>query len=169
MQPISITGCRYSNADGTAIDCVITVAVSEGVTEDWPFTATPDDFVATGRDIFARAATGEFGPIEPYVAPEPAPAPPIVLTARQFFIGLGLSGFLTMEEADAAATVGAIPPAIAAVFDALPAVDAFVARVTWVKMTEVPRDHPLVAAAAAAAGKTEAEVDAFFAQAALIP
>lgn len=36
-----------------------------------PFTACPDDVEAIGRDIYARASMGEFGPVGPYVAPPP--------------------------------------------------------------------------------------------------
>lgn len=34
-----------------------------------PFTATPDDVEEHGRQIFAEALAGNFGPIAPYVAP----------------------------------------------------------------------------------------------------
>ena len=38
-----------------------------------PFHATPDDPEAHGREIYARALAGEFGPVAPYIEPEPAP------------------------------------------------------------------------------------------------
>lgn len=34
-----------------------------------PFTATYADCAEHGRDLFARAVSGEFGPITPYIAP----------------------------------------------------------------------------------------------------
>lgn len=37
-----------------------------------PFTASPNDCEAHGRDLFARAKVGEFGPVAAYVAPVPA-------------------------------------------------------------------------------------------------
>ena len=40
-----------------------------------PFTASPDD--AEGAELYAKAVTGEFGPIAPYVEPPtPEPVPP---------------------------------------------------------------------------------------------
>ena len=40
--------------------------------EEVPFTASPVDIVAHGREIFERCAAGEFGEVAEYVAP-PAP------------------------------------------------------------------------------------------------
>lgn len=41
-----------------------------------PFSARPDDIEEHGRDIYARAISGEFGPIAPYVPPPPPPEQP---------------------------------------------------------------------------------------------
>jgi hypothetical protein len=41
-----------------------------------PFTASPDDVEQFGRDLYAQAIAGAFGPIAPYI-----PAPPHVNTA----------------------------------------------------------------------------------------
>ncbi len=40
-----------------------------------PFTASPDDIEQTGRDLYAQAVAGDFGPIAPYVPPPPYVAP----------------------------------------------------------------------------------------------
>lgn len=56
---------KYSSPDGSAIDV------------EWnhfefgwiPFTATPDDVEQHGRDIYAAAISGEYGPIAPYDGP----------------------------------------------------------------------------------------------------
>lgn len=43
--------------------------------EDLPFHAHPSDPEPHGRELYARAMAGDFGPVEPYVQP----APPVVL------------------------------------------------------------------------------------------
>lgn len=95
---------------------------------------------------------------------KPAPIDPssIVLTAPQFFIALGQSGYITTAEALAAARDGTVPAAIDKVFQALPPAQALAARITWARMTEVPRSNPLVQAAASAIGVTQAQIDALF-------
>ena len=41
-----------------------------------PFTASPNDQEQLGKDIYGRAIAGDFGPVAPYVAPQPAPPTP---------------------------------------------------------------------------------------------
>lgn len=48
-----------------------------------PFTASADDSEELGRDLFARAVAGEFGPVEPYVAPVPTPEQILAEKKRQ--------------------------------------------------------------------------------------
>ncbi|UXQ89164.1 hypothetical protein [Synechococcus phage MinM1] len=103
---------------------------------------------------------------EPYEAAAP---PPITLTNRQLFAALALAGLITTEEALAAGRTGEVPAAIEAVFASLPPQDAFLARLTWATMREVPRDHPLIAAMVAAQLATPQQVDALFALGASIP
>jgi preprotein translocase subunit SecE len=62
-----------------------------------------------------------------------------------------------------------VPPAIEAVFATLAEQDAFLARLTWATMRDVPRDHLLIAAMIAAGVATAAQVDALFALGASIP
>ena len=38
-----------------------------------PFTASPDDTEQTGRDIYAQAVAGDYGPVAPYTAPAKLP------------------------------------------------------------------------------------------------
>jgi len=38
-----------------------------------PFCATPDDTEEHGRELYTRALAGDFGPVAPYVAPDPTP------------------------------------------------------------------------------------------------
>jgi hypothetical protein len=65
---------KWANESNTLIDLV--VRFSE-IDVDLPFTASSNDVEEHGRDLFTRAAAGEFGSIAAYVAPiiEPAPAP----------------------------------------------------------------------------------------------
>lgn len=37
------------------------------------FHATPDDVEEHGRELYTRALAGDFGPVTPYVAPDPTP------------------------------------------------------------------------------------------------
>lgn len=90
------------------------------------------------------------------------------ITRRQFLIGAASAGLLTAAEAEAAATSGAIPAAIEAVFNTLPNAQALAARITWATMTKIERGEPLVDAAAVAFGLTPEQVDAFFLSAASI-
>lgn len=97
-------------------------------------------------------------------APQEIPS----ITRRQFLIGAAGAGLLTAAEAEAAATSGAIPAAIEAVFNTLPSSHALAARITWATMTKIERDEALVDAAAAAFGLTPEQADAFFLSAASI-
>lgn len=102
------------------------------------------------------------------IASLPPPAPPPVpdITRRQLLLALVAAGLITGEEALAAATTGAVPAAIDAVFAALPEADALAARITWATMSVVERAHPLIAALIAAEVATPEQVDALFIDAA---
>jgi hypothetical protein len=108
-------------------------------------------------------------PEEIAALPPPAPPAPIILTNRQLFAALALTGFITEAEALAAGRAGAVPAAIDAVFASLPAQDAFLARLTWATMREVPRDHPLISAMIAANLATSEQVDGIFTLGASLP
>lgn len=70
MKFSTVTNPQWVNAEHTAIDCQVTF---DGLGEV-PFTATPTDTAEHGREIFARAIAGEFGPVGDYVPPPPTPA-----------------------------------------------------------------------------------------------
>lgn len=106
-------------------------------------------------------ATGWIVPAPPL--PDPAPARVSQISPRQMILGLYGQGFITADEALAAATSGAVPAAVDAVISALPAHAEVAARVTWARMSVVLRDDPLVGLLAASQGLSSAEVDAFFA------
>lgn len=115
----------------------------------------------------AAAADGLDLPPEPM--PDALPSGPVVLTNRQLFAALALTGFITEAEALSSGRTGAVPSAIDNVFAALPDQDAFLARLTWATMREVSRDHPLIASMIAANLATEEQVDSIFALGASIP
>jgi hypothetical protein len=124
--------------------------------------------------ISVNVMTGEvtvvdLTPEEIAAIPQPAPPAPIILTNRQLFAALALTGFITEAEALAAGRAGAVPAAIDAVFASLPAQDAFLARLTWATMREVPRDHPLISVMIAANLATNEQVDGIFTLGASLP
>jgi hypothetical protein len=80
----SATNLRWANAEQTAIDMVIRW---DAFNEDLPFTATSYDPVQHGREIFAAAVAGQFGPIAEYTPPEivtPVEPIPVSTTPLQF-------------------------------------------------------------------------------------
>lgn len=99
-------------------------------------------------------------------APPQIPAVvPSTITRRQLLIVMAGVGLITGEEALAAATTGAVPAAIDAVFADLPTDQALTARITWATMSVAERDHPLVDALILAGLATAEQVDALFAAA----
>lgn len=67
MKIISAHTPRHTAGDGIEL-----VVMFEDL-DELPFLALPDDVEEHGRELYARALAGEFGPVAPYVAPEPAP------------------------------------------------------------------------------------------------
>jgi hypothetical protein len=59
---------RY-NANGS----ITLLATFPWLSEEVPFSASPNDSEAHGRELYQRAMNGEFGPIAPYVAPHVEP------------------------------------------------------------------------------------------------
>jgi hypothetical protein len=114
-------------------------------------------------------ATAEGVGLPPEPMPEPVPPAPITLTNRQLFAALALTGFISEVEALAAGRTGAVPALVDAVFASLPAQDAFMARLTWATMREVPRTHPLIGAMIAANLATDEQVDGIFSLGASLP
>jgi hypothetical protein len=129
-----------------------------------PYHVTESDSLFA--DVFSAAEGVELPP-EP--VPEQLPPAPIVLTSRQLFAALALTGFITEAEALAAGRTGAVPAVVDAVFASLPEQEAFLARLTWATMREVPRDHALISAMIAANLATTEQVDGIFALGASLP
>lgn len=92
-----ITNLRYSHPENLTVDVDL---VFEDGGEVLPFTASPADAEQYGRDLYAAAIAGEFGPIAPYVEPEPLPpAVPRQVTRRQGRLALHQAGKLQSVEA----------------------------------------------------------------------
>lgn len=94
------------------------------------------------------------------VAPPPPPVPTSISFA-QLLIGLVTETWITEPEGEAW-LAGTLPNAVLLVIDGLPADQRFAAKARALRPSQVLRSDPLVAAMGTAAGKTEAEIDAFF-------
>jgi len=125
-----------------------------------------EGFVVEGAVLVADDGTARIGGVwdgAAFLPPEPAPEPvPRVISRRQLLIALAAAGFISAEEALAAAQTGAVPAAIGGIFDLLPAEQALAARITWATMTEVYRGDPLIGAIVAAGVATSEQVDGLF-------
>lgn len=93
-----------------------------------------------------------------------ANAPPVPvpnLSFAQLLIGLVTETWITEAEGEAW-LAGTLPGTVLLVIDGLPEGQRFAAKARALRPAEVLRADPLVAAMGTAAGKTEAEIDAFF-------
>lgn len=71
MKTIQIRNPVYSAPNKSTIDCEIEHPIFGWI----PFTASPQDVEAHGRELFAMLAEGQAGPVADYVPPPPPPAP----------------------------------------------------------------------------------------------
>ena len=131
-----------------------------------------EGFVVEGATLVPDDGTARIGggwDGAAFLPPAPGPEPvPDVISRRQLLIALAAAGFISAEEALAAAQTGAVPAAIAGIFDLLPVEQALAARITWATMTEVYREDPLIGAIVAAGVATAEQVDALFRAAARV-
>jgi hypothetical protein len=65
----NVNSLVWADKDSTMINCKVTFTSMIGM--EIPFTASPKDPEAHGREIYERAINGEFGPIAEYVEPIP--------------------------------------------------------------------------------------------------
>jgi len=110
-----------------------------------PFTAADHDTEPHGRELYARAIAGDFGPIAEYVAP-----PPVIPTV------------VTMAQARLALLHAGLLPQVTSAIAALTGVDGDAARITWEFSPVVRRSAALVTQIATALGWGAAELDALF-------
>ena len=123
--------------------------------------------VEPGQALWTTAsARPDILPFAPPVVEEPEPEDPRAaippLTRRQVFIALHRLGLITAAEAVAAAATGTVPAALEPLFAALPEPDQTDARVTFAAFQMAYRLDPMTAMIAAAAGMTEAQIDAIW-------
>ena len=67
MQIKNVKTPQWANAEHTIID----VTLETDTYSEIPFSASPDDVEAYGREIFADAVAGKFGPVAEYMAHVP--------------------------------------------------------------------------------------------------
>ena len=71
----SVINPVWANLEHTLINCTVKFGHFDDVV---PFTASPNDVEAHGREIYADLIAGRYGEIAEYVAPPaPPPAPPV--------------------------------------------------------------------------------------------
>lgn len=79
---MEIKNPQWANAERTLIDVEIQHPVFGWI----PFTASPEDVEAHGRELFAMLAAGEGGPVADYVPP-PEPVKPVQAQEAQAIEG----------------------------------------------------------------------------------
>lgn len=98
-----------------------------------------------------------------YVPPDPNVARALMtLTFAQLLIGLVAEGWISEQEGEAW-LAGTLPAAVLAVIGTLPQGQRFAAKARAARPSVIERLDPLVVALAAAQGKSDAQLDAFFA------
>jgi hypothetical protein len=66
----------YANAENTQINCIVKF---DEILEYVPFTASSNDPMDYGRELYAQLVAGQWGQIAPYISP----AAPIMDPAKQ--------------------------------------------------------------------------------------
>lgn len=140
------TGPAWANESQTAINLLVKFS---HLPEPVPFTALPGDAEEHGRDLFARAAAGEFGEVAAYVAPPVAVEVPAKVTRFQAMAALLHAGLL--DDVDAIMADASTPPLY---------------KLAWREATEFERTSPTIAALADRLQLTSEQVDALFIDAA---
>jgi hypothetical protein len=140
---------KWANAEQTLIDLTIKW---DGIDEELPFTASPDDSEAHGRALFAAAQAGEFGPVAAYVASPPNPP------------------FVPQQVTNAQGTVALIQaglwPQVVAYVDAIEdPIQKAIAEVALYKTTHWQRNSPFLNQAATALNISQEQMDQLFIQA----
>lgn len=164
---------KYRNAKRLAdgrIDCEI-----DHPAYGWiPFTSAPDD-IGAKFDAIALFSEMDADPVTaPYVPPTAAEAAEaeaermqherafMRLSFAQLLIGLVSEGWITAADGRAWRDRVALPAQVQAVIASLPKEQQFAAETRALAPSEVLRNDPLVSALSAVAGKSSADLDAFF-------
>jgi hypothetical protein len=154
-------------AQSAAIGRYAVVAGDEGIVVN--IIEAAEGFVVEGAALVPDDGTARIGAtwdgaafLAPVPMPEPQPAVPATISFRQLILGLLGSGFLTAEQALAAAETRARPPQLEAIIATLPEDAALAARITWATMSEARRADPLFAAVIVGGHATWDQVDELF-------
>jgi len=100
-------------------------------------------------------------PVLPYVEP-PLPVPEVI-SRRQFYQGLAVTGKISQADALAAIKTSTVPPALQVMLDAMTDPDEqFAADMLLSGAGNFNRSHPLVMVIAVAEGMSEQDVDDFW-------
>lgn len=93
---MQVKNLKYNAA--STIDCEIEHPVYGWI----PFTASPEDTESLGKEIYAKAVSGEYGPVAPYVAPPVSREQQVVAieAERDATIAAGVLHFGTLYHAD---------------------------------------------------------------------
>jgi hypothetical protein len=168
-------GQRSAHVEGTitlpppAADSVMPYdELTEAQVADW--VAGFVDAARLDADLAARlSAASDALDLEelPWATPQVPPAVqmdpvPETISFRQLVLGLLGSGFLTAQQALAAAETRARPPQLDAIIATLPDDAALAARITWATMSEARRADPPFSELIAAGHATAKQVDALF-------
>ena len=137
---------RWANEENSAITLDVKF---DHLPMSVPFTATPFDAEEHGRELFARAAAGEFGDVAAYVAPPVVTPVPAKVTRFQAMAALLNAGLL--DDVDAIMAEASTPALY---------------KLAWREATEFERASPTIAALADRLQLTPAQVDALFIDAA---
>jgi len=132
--------------------------IINGVVNTISFEPQADPWIEVGDEVFAGFTANRDGT---FTAPPVPPAPVPNLSFAQLLIGLVTEKWITEAEGEAW-LAGTLPGAVLLVIDSLPAEQRFIAKARAIRPSEVLRSDPLVAAMSVAAGKTSADLDAFF-------
>jgi hypothetical protein len=97
-----------------------------------------------------------------------APGAPVQASRRQFFQAAAQQGVITQDEAVALLAAGAIPASLSAAISSLPTAQQFPARMALLGDQTFTRSNRLVVALGVALGKTDADLDALFTNAATL-
>lgn len=140
-----LTVLRVKNPRHTAHQSLIDMDVlfAEFAPEWLPYSAEQGNTEGNGDDLYSRALAGAFGPIAPYVAPEPVIIVPATITKRQACLHL-----LALELYD---------DVVALIQSAGKA-----ATIEWETTSIIARDNPLMASIQLVLGWSGEQVDEFF-------
>ena len=151
MKILNVNMPKWANQENTCVELQVDF---EGIGVI-PFGATPFDPEAHGRELFARALAGEFGPIAEYVAPVVPRIVPKIVTRYQGRAALLQMGLLD----DIDAHYAALPTNTS---DDAVNLKNRMAKERWAGMLNFERDSAELVELAAAFGLSATQIDDLF-------